>query len=145
MSKNKLLLTRKRDEDFNIDDTIELSEESRQYLNALQTEKLYHCRLCYHKNEKNRCDFHKKYIFDKDQVKEYDAYVNFLNSEMGIISFVELYYTYLAVDFWSHTASILFKDLTSFKCIKDLLHFYNYSCDDNVDILHYTTMDFDDE
>ncbi|AUV65399.1 hypothetical protein [Alphabaculovirus myunipunctae] len=141
MGRNKLLLQRKRDDDFAINELHEISDETRLYLNALQTEKLASCRLCYHNDDSLRCDFHRKYIFTKD-VKQYgDEYVEFLNSEMGIVSFVELYYTYLSVPFWKLTALMMMRDLTNFSSIRELLTFYNYECTDNVDEAPIETMD----
>lgn len=145
MAKNNLLLKRKRDEYPEIRGAFSLSNEARDYLNALQTEKLTHCRLCYHKDNKNQCDFHKRYIFTKN-VNEYrNEYVQFLNSEMGIISFVELYYTFLSIDLWKITAQILFRDLTGFSSVKELLDNYNYTTDENVDSANVETMDTDDD
>jgi len=124
MSRTGLLLQRKKNEDFSIE-SIVLSDITKDYLNALQTEKMYKCRFCYYKNDDKRCEFHKKYIFEKDQKLNYKEYVNFLNSEMGIISFVEMYFSFLMIPFWKQTASILFKDLTGFSSIKELLLKYN--------------------
>jgi Protein of unknown function (DUF1247) len=133
LNENKLLLTRKKDENFEIKESIDLSVETRDYLNALQTEKFNHCRLCYHKDQNLVCDFHKKYIFTKDSLQYHDEYTNFLNSEMGIISMVELYYTYMTVDFWRITGQYIFRDLTGFMSVKSLLQHYNYPYKANVD------------
>jgi hypothetical protein len=142
MGRNKLLLRRKKDDDFTIDEINSLSDATRDYLNALQLEKFYHCRLCYNKNEELRCDFHKKYIFNnQSSSKDNEVYIQFLNSEMGIISFVELYYSYLSVPFWKLNAQFLFRDLTGFSSIKELLTFYNYDCADDVDIVAFETME----
>lgn len=146
MSENNMLLLKKRDEIFDIKDTNKLSEETRVYLNLLQTEKLNHCRQCYNKTDAQevRCWFHKKYIFDKCQTKFYHEYVDFLNSEMGIISFVELYYVYLALDdVWKHNAPILLDKLTGFKSIKSLLSHYNYECEEAADTSNVECMDTD--
>ncbi|ACO53499.1 unknown [Euproctis pseudoconspersa nucleopolyhedrovirus] len=145
MSKNKLLLRKKKDENFDIAESIILSDETIAYLNALQTEKLYHCRLCYHKNAVDKCSFHTKYIFDKDQNKHYAEYVDFLNSEMGIISYVELYYTYLCVDFWNVTAEFVLEDLTGFKNVESLLKYYDHPCLQDVDTPAVNLMNTDDE
>jgi hypothetical protein len=141
MGRNKLLLKRKKDEDFAIAESIDLSETARLYLNALQTEKLATCRLCYHNDDSFRCEFHKKYIFTKNATEHSDEYVQFLNSDMGIISFVELYYVYLGVPSWKLTSLIMMRDLTDFSSIKELLTYYNYDCADDVDKLPYETMD----
>ncbi|AHH82622.1 ORF-33 [Buzura suppressaria nucleopolyhedrovirus] len=145
MAKNNLLLTRKKEDFPDIRGAFLLSDEARDYLNALQTEKLTHCRLCYHKNTENQCDFHKRYIFSKNADNYRQEYVQFLNSEMGIISFVELYYTFLSIDFWNITAKILFRDLTGFDSVKELLDNYNYTSDENVDSVNVKTMDTDDD
>lgn len=133
LGSNGLLLRNKKDEDFNIHETIALSDTARDYLNALQTEKLFHCRLCYHKNDEARCDFHKKYIFKLDPKQHHDEYIDYLNTEMGIISFVELYYTYLNLDFWKMAGQLIFKDLTGFSSVRELLKHYSYECSDDVD------------
>ncbi|AOL56745.1 hypothetical protein [Chrysodeixis includens nucleopolyhedrovirus] len=145
MGRNKLLLKRKKDDDFSIEEINILSDEARDYLNALQLEKFYHCRLCYHKNAELRCDFHRKYVFDQSSDAKNSAYIEFLNSEMGVISFVELYYSYLSVPFWKLNAQFLFRDLTGFSSIKELLTFYNYECLDDVDDVSFETMDEEDE
>ncbi|AGR56776.1 ac34 [Hemileuca sp. nucleopolyhedrovirus] len=143
MGRNKLLLTRKKEEMFDIKETIELCDETRVYLNVLQTEKLKHCRLCYQKDDQYRCEFHKKYIFNKDSMQYYDEYVDFLNSDMGIISFVELYYSYMNVEFWKITGKFIFRDLTGFDSVKALLEHYNHTSKDDVDEPSIESMDTD--
>nr|WUR10778.1 hp [Calliteara abietis nucleopolyhedrovirus] len=145
MCVNKRLLTRLKEDNFDIVEGFELSNEARAYLNALQGEKLKHCRHCYHKNAHRRCEFHKKYIFEKNPNEHYSEYVSFLNSEMGVISFVELYYTYLCLDFWRATAVILFRDLTGFDNVKTLLTEHGYACADDVDVPCVDAMDIDDD
>jgi hypothetical protein len=141
LGRNGLLLQRKKDENFDINETIDISDVARDYLNLLQTEKMSSCRLCYHNDETLRCDFHKKYIFNKNPKEHYDDYVNFLNSEMGVISFVELYYTYLGVSSWRIVSLMMMRDLTGFSSIRELLTYYNYECSDDVDTVPYETMD----
>ncbi|ABI35704.1 hypothetical protein [Ectropis obliqua nucleopolyhedrovirus] len=143
LNEKKMLLKRKKDENFDIKESIVLSDEVRRYLNVLQIEKFQHCRLCYNKDDSQRCDFHRRYIFCKDPLTSYDEYMEFLNSEMGIISFVELYYSYLSVEFWRPTAKFLFRDLTGFDGVKDLLREYKYAADENVDRIDVQTMDMD--
>ncbi|QYC92738.1 AC34 [Trabala vishnou gigantina nucleopolyhedrovirus] len=145
MGRNGLLLRRKKDENFCINETIHLSDETRIYLNTLQTEKLYHCRMCYHKNSSSQCWFHKKYIFDKNPDSDEDDYTTFLNSEMGIVSYVELYYSYLSVEFWRVAAKFLFRDLTGFDNVKSLLEYYNYECAEDADLPAIILMDCDYE
>jgi Protein of unknown function (DUF1247) len=145
LGRNKLLLRRKKDEDFAIAEEIELADATRVYLNALQTEKLSTCRLCYHNDDSRRCDFHRKYLFTKNVKQHNDEYVQFLNTDMGIISFVELYYTYLGVPFWRLAALMMMRDLTDFSSIKELLTYYNYDCADDVDKVPYETMDCEEE
>jgi hypothetical protein len=140
MGRKKLLLVRLKDDNFGIDESINISDTSRDYLNLLQTEKLSACRLCYHKNDDNRCEFHKKYV-DIDMPNSGDDYDKFLNSDMGVISFVELYYTYLGMDFWKPTAVFLFRDLTGFSSIKEMMIHYNYPFDENVDSVPIESMD----
>ncbi|ABM45835.1 unknown protein [Spodoptera frugiperda multiple nucleopolyhedrovirus] len=141
MGRNGLLLQRKKEDDFSIDEKIEISDTARDYLNLLQTEKLSECRLCYHNDDTSRCDFHRKYIFTKDPKQYYDDYVNFLNSEMGIISFVELYYTYLAVSTYKIVSLMMMRDLTNFSSVRELLTYYNYECANDIDVVPYETMD----
>ncbi|AIU41263.1 ac34 [Sucra jujuba nucleopolyhedrovirus] len=145
MAKENLLLTRKKTSVPGLRGAFELSSEARDYLNALQTEKFTHCRLCYHMNSNNTCQFHKKYMFNKPSSQPDNTasseYVDFLNSEMGIISYVELYYTYLSLDFWKLTAKFLFRDLTGFDSVKSLLEYYSYNCDDSADKTNVETMD----
>ncbi|BAC67269.1 hypothetical protein AhnVgp018 [Adoxophyes honmai nucleopolyhedrovirus] len=144
LAKHNLLLQRKKDENFDIKNDLEISDETKIYLNALQTEKMYHCRQCYYKNG-TKCDFHAKYIFTNDEKNNYDEYINFLNSEMGIISFIELYYTYLGLDMWKITAQIMLKDLTGFETVTKLLRHYDYEVSDDADEPRVTPMDMDDD
>ncbi|ABY65786.1 hypothetical protein [Orgyia leucostigma nucleopolyhedrovirus] len=145
MSVNKRLLRRLKDENFDIVESVELSDETRNYLNVLQTEKMQHCRLCYHKSANNRCEFHKKYLFDNNVNRDSKQYTDFMNSEMGVISFVELYYTYLCLDFWKPTAIFLMRDLTGYDNVKSLLNDHGYSCADDVDLPCVNDMDIDDD
>ncbi|AKC91737.1 ac34 [Lambdina fiscellaria nucleopolyhedrovirus] len=117
-----------------------LSNEARDYLNALQIEKMASCHTCYHKNANNaRCEFHKKYLFNAnadDNVvhSNDDNYAQFVISEMGIISFIELYYTYLRLnDFWRPTALMLMRDLTGYSSVCSVLRNCGYETDENVD------------
>lgn len=141
MGRNNLLLQRKKDEDFSINETLHVSDTARDYLNILQTEKLSSCRLCYHNDDSLRCEFHKKYIFSKNSKVYNEEYVKFLNSDMGIISFIELYYSYLSVPNWKMASLMMMRDLTGFSSIKELLTYYNYECNDDVDVVPYETMD----
>ncbi len=146
MGREKLLLCRLKDDDFAIKESNELSDVSRDYLNALQLEKFYSCRLCYTKNDADRCEFHKKYVHTSlISNKTNEDYVNFLNSEMGIISFVELYYTFLSVPQWKMTAVFLFRDLTGHSSIRELLNAYNHKCSLDVDHIDYETMEMDEQ
>ncbi|QWO71602.1 AC34-like protein [Orgyia pseudotsugata single capsid nuclopolyhedrovirus] len=148
MSVNKRLLKRIKDENFDIAESLELSSEAREYLNALQTEKLRHCRQCYYKSDYNRCNFHQKYILNTNNTANGNSsedYINFMNSEMGVISFIELYYTYLCLDFWKPTAIFLLRDLTGYDSIKSLLTEHGYTCADDVDSPCVYAMDVDDE
>ncbi|AGE89871.1 hypothetical protein SlsnVgp016 [Spodoptera littoralis nucleopolyhedrovirus] len=121
------LLSRKKDENFDIAETIELSDATKDYLNVLQLEKLYACRACYERDDSRRCWFHKKYIFTKNMKTHYDEYVQFLNSQMGIVSYVELYYTYLAAPpFWNATAKIMLDELTGHSSIASLLKHHGH-------------------
>jgi hypothetical protein len=140
MGRKKLLLVRLKDDNFGINESINISDTSRDYLNLLQTEKLSACRLCYHRNDDNRCEFHKKYV-NIDMPNSGDDYDQFLNSDMGIISFVELYYTYLGMDFWRPTAVFLFRDLTGFSSIKEMMMHYNHPFENDVDSVPVESMD----
>ncbi|AIE47850.1 ac34-like protein [Peridroma alphabaculovirus] len=144
MGRTKLLLQRKKDDDFAIAESIDISDAARDYLNVLQTEKLSQCRLCYHSDAAKRCAFHAKYIFTKNPKEHPDEYVRFLNSDMGIISFVELYYSYLSVPFWKVASLMMMRDLTGFSSVRELLTFYNYECDDDADEVPFETMDCDE-
>lgn len=145
MGRNKLLFRRLKDNNFAINETHLLSNEARDYLNALQIEKFYTCRLCYHVNEANRCDFHKKYVpLSLLNKKNNDEYYNFLNTEMGSISFIETYYSFLSTQQWKFASVILLRDLTECSSIKELLNSYNYACDDGVDTVDFETMDIEE-
>ncbi|AJD80716.1 hypothetical protein [Pseudoplusia includens SNPV IE] len=145
MGRNKLLLKRKKDDDFSIEEINILSDEARDYLNALQLEKFYHCRLCYHKMPNSDAIFIENMFSISHRTQRIAPTSSFLNSEMGVISFVELYYSYLSVPFWKLNAQFLFRDLTGFSSIKELLTFYNYECLDDVDDVSFETMDEEDE
>jgi Protein of unknown function (DUF1247) len=140
MGQKGFLFKRLKDDEFGINETIDLCEQSRFYLNVLQTEKLFHCKMCYLENDLFRCEFHKKYIFNLDPVKNREEYIKFLNTDMGIISFIELYYSYLSTSpIW--TAQMILRDLCGFSSIKELLQYYNYECNESVDKVDFEIMD----
>lgn len=141
MGRQKLLLARKKDENFEINEIHELSEETRLYLNALQLEKLYRCRACYEPDDSRRCWFHKKYLFDKDMKAYPDEYTAFLNSQMGIVSYVELYYAYLSIQFWSMASHILFDELTGYRSITELLKQHGHQAAPDADRPNVVAMD----
>ncbi|QEI03649.1 hypothetical protein [Rachiplusia nu nucleopolyhedrovirus] len=144
LGREKKLLQRMKDNNFDINEVHELSDVARDYLNALQVEKLYTCRMCYHKNHKYKCDFHKKYIdVNMVSVQHDEKYIRFLNSEMGPISFMELYYVFLSLPQWRLTAQFLMRDLTGCSSVQELLITNECRNSHDVDIVEYT-MEHDD-
>ncbi|AAR28782.1 ORF18 [Leucania separata nucleopolyhedrovirus] len=143
LGRKKLLLAAKKDENFDIEPVHELSDSTRRYLNVLQVEKLYKCRACYGHDQTKRCWFHQKYLFTKDMKQHADEYSQFLNTQMGIVSFVELYYTYLAVPDWVLVGRFVLHDLTGCFTIAELLGHYGHEFEPDVDKCSVEIMDQD--
>jgi hypothetical protein len=135
MGRDKQLLTKRKENEFRLFEINDLSDETRNYLNVLQIEKMFHCRSCYNIDDTERCWFHKKYLFlgpqttnDKETLT--NEYIDFLNTDMGIISFVELYYVCLMMELcWKHKAPKILYDLTGRFSINELLHTHDETND----------------
>ncbi|AAK85588.1 hypothetical protein [Epiphyas postvittana nucleopolyhedrovirus] len=144
MGKQSQLLTemQKNDDEFRIVQQRDLSQNTIDYLNCLQNEKLFHCKLCYSHADWLWCEFHKTHAYRGSRDVNVDAYVEHINSDMGIVSFVEEYYHYLSSNDGKLEAKRVLKTLTNFESLNELLASHNYSAQD-ADTSVYELMDFD--
>nr|ANS70920.1 hypothetical protein [Lymantria dispar multiple nucleopolyhedrovirus] len=165
MGEKKLLLMEEKNENFDIREDHLLSDETRDYLNALQTEKLYRCRACYHRDVAMFCEFHARYSFVASIVengseaaasassvttandKHYEEFIDFTNSEMGIVERVERYYALLSSAreeaVWRAQAPSVFRKLTGFDGVKALLTHYNCAVSTNADSPDFECMAYE--
>jgi hypothetical protein len=132
----------KDDDDFRIEQRRDLSQNTIEYLNRLQYDKLFNCRLCYTHAETMWCEFHKTHAYHGSRDLTDDTYVEHLNSDMGIVAFIEEYYHYLSSCDNKLEAKRVLKTLTNFESLTDLLASHNYTAED-ADTLTYELMDFD--
>nr|AIX47880.1 hypothetical protein [Lymantria dispar multiple nucleopolyhedrovirus]AJR20314.1 orf-38 protein [Lymantria dispar multiple nucleopolyhedrovirus]AMO27540.1 hypothetical protein [Lymantria dispar multiple nucleopolyhedrovirus]AMO27895.1 hypothetical protein [Lymantria dispar multiple nucleopolyhedrovirus]AMO65534.1 Orf-38 protein [Lymantria dispar multiple nucleopolyhedrovirus] len=144
MGEKKLLLAEEKDDNFDIAERHLLSDEARDYLNALQTDKLFECRACYHGRAESRCAFHAAYLVDE---RAGDEYIEFLNGDMGIISRVELYYSHLSAAreeaVWRAQAADVFRKLTGFEGVRALLTHYDRAVPADADAAHFECMAYE--
>ncbi|ADD73747.1 ORF38 [Lymantria xylina nucleopolyhedrovirus] len=144
MGEKKLLLVQEKDDNFDINERHLLSDEARDYLNALQTDKLFACRACYHGRVESRCAFHAAYLVDENAG---DEYIRFLNSDMGIINRVELYYSHLSAAseeaVWRAQAADVFRKLTGFEGVRALLTHYERAVAADADAAHFECMAYE--
>nr|QNN89351.1 hypothetical protein [Spilarctia obliqua nucleopolyhedrovirus] len=129
-------------EDFRILQRRDLKHNTIEYLNFLQHDKLFCCRLCYTHADWLWCEFHKTHAYRGPRDVTIDAYVEHLNSDMGVVSLVEEYYHWLSSSNDKPEAKRVLKTLTSFESLGDVLASYNYSGLD-ADTSTYELMDFD--
>lgn len=143
MGRQSELLTElvKDDDEFRIRQQRDLAHNTIEYLNHLQHDKLFCCRFCYTHVDWLWCEFHRTHAYRGPRDVADDAYVEHLNSDMGVVALVEEYYHWLSCNDASEAKRVL-KTLTSFESLADLLGNYNYSTPD-ADARAYELMDFE--
>ena len=132
----------KNDDDFKLVQQRDLSQNTIEYLNFLQHDKLFYCRLCYTHADWLWCEFHKAHAYRGPRDMTVDAYVEHLNSDMGIVTLVEEYYHCLSSFNDKLEAKRVLMTLTTFNSLNDLLASHNYSAED-ADTSTYELMDFE--
>ncbi|QDL57067.1 hypothetical protein QKQ66_gp130 [Dione juno nucleopolyhedrovirus] len=131
----------KGDDDFRIVQQRDLAHATVEYLNFLQHDKLFNCRLCYTHADWLWCEFHKAHAYRGARNTKLDSYVDHLNSDMGVVACVEEYYHLLSSNNRVEAKRVL-KTLTGFESLVDLLASCNYS-ELDADTLTYELMDFE--
>ncbi|AAP29817.1 unknown [Choristoneura fumiferana multiple nucleopolyhedrovirus] len=132
----------KNDDEFRVVQQRDLGHNTIEYLNFLQHDKLFYCRLCYTHADWLWCEFHKTHAYRGQRDIGVDTYVDHLNSDMGVVALVEEYYHLLATCNERQEAKRVLKTLTNFESLNDLLASYNYS-DTDADTSVYELMDFE--
>ncbi|AGR57163.1 hypothetical protein [Choristoneura rosaceana nucleopolyhedrovirus] len=132
----------KNDDEFRIVQQRDLGPGTVEYLNFLQHDKLFYCRLCYTHADWLWCEFHKTHAYRGPRDISLDTYVEYLNSDMAVVALVEEYYHLLASCNEKQEAKRVLKTLTNFESLADLLAAHNYS-DVNADTSVYELMDFE--
>ncbi|AAC59025.1 unknown [Orgyia pseudotsugata multiple nucleopolyhedrovirus] len=132
----------KNDEEFRIVQQRDLGHNTIEYLNLLQHDKLFSCRLCYTHAHWLWCEFHKTHAYRGPRDISVDAYVDHLNSDMGVVALVEEYYHWLSSCNDKAEAKRALKTLANVESLGDLLDSYNYSSVD-ADTSSYELMDFE--
>nr|BBD51189.1 hypothetical protein [Samia ricini nucleopolyhedrovirus] len=130
------------DDEFRVVQRRDLSQNTIDYLNRLQHDKLFRCRLCYSHADWLWCEFHKTHAYRGPRDMNVDAYVDHLNSDMGVVELVEEYYHCLSSCNDKRNAKRALVMLTNFESLSDLLANYNYPADD-ADTVTFELMDFD--
>ncbi|AVA31216.1 ac34 [Oxyplax ochracea nucleopolyhedrovirus] len=135
----------KIDDEFKIYQKRQLNDVTVEYLNYLENEKLFQCRLCYSHADWLWCDFHRKHLNRQIQHDlTNDIYVDFLNSDMAVISFVERYYFMLSSFSHKEEATSIIKELTNYNSLADLMNEHNFTFSKTkIDVNAYELMDFD--
>lgn len=133
-------LVQNDNDEFRILQHRDLGHNTIEYLNFLQHDKLFCCRLCYTHADWLWCDFHKTHTYNGPCDVSVDSYVEHLNSDMGVVTLVEKYYHYLSTD--KSAAMKVLKTLIKFESLAEALTSYNFSADD-ADVPAYELMDFD--
>ncbi|USC25886.1 duf1247 [Palpita vitrealis nucleopolyhedrovirus] len=129
-------------DDFKIKQIRNLSLETIEYLNLLENDKLFRCRLCYTHAEWLWCDFHRNYAYCGARNLNCDNYVKHLNSDMGVVSLVEEYFFCLSSYNFKHEAKRVLQTLTKFESLSDLMASFNFTTE-NIDKNAYELMDFE--
>lgn len=132
-----------KDENFDIVDKRQLTPATVEYLNYLEIDKLFQCRWCYTTANWLWCNFHKIHAYRGSRSLNNQKYIEFLNSDMGVVSFIEEYYFYLSSCTYKHEAKHILKTLTGFENLAELMESYNFSSDKCIDVNAYELMDFE--
>ncbi|AGA16188.1 hypothetical protein [Thysanoplusia orichalcea nucleopolyhedrovirus] len=130
------------DDDFKVHQIRELSRETIAYLNFLENDKLFRCRLCYTHADWLQCDFHKTHVYRGVRDITCDTYVEHLNSDMGVVMLVEEYFYCLSSCNFKHESKRALQTLTKFESLSSLMASYNFSTP-HLDTGAYELMDFE--
>ncbi|AKN81002.1 hypothetical protein [Lonomia obliqua multiple nucleopolyhedrovirus] len=144
MGKEGKLFPQLKDDNFDIVEKRQLSLESVEYLNYIQHDKLFQCRLCYTHAEWYWCTFHRNHVYRRsEEISTTNLeFVKFLNTDMAVVMFIEKYYYYLSSCNFKQDAKTILKTLTNFETLTDLMKSYNFE-DEFADNTAYELMDFD--
>ncbi|ANF29752.1 ORF-104 [Catopsilia pomona nucleopolyhedrovirus] len=142
MGERGKLLCALKDEHFEVVDKRHLNDATIEYLNYLQNDKLFQCRLCYSHAEWCWCEFHRHHIYRGERDINSAQYVAYLNSDMAVVSYIEEYYYCLSSYNYKDEAKRALKTLTEFESLADLMANYNFSIP-NLDTGAYELMDFE--
>nr|WRK23006.1 hypothetical protein [Bombyx mori nucleopolyhedrovirus]WRK23144.1 hypothetical protein [Bombyx mori nucleopolyhedrovirus]WRK23558.1 hypothetical protein [Bombyx mori nucleopolyhedrovirus]WRK23696.1 hypothetical protein [Bombyx mori nucleopolyhedrovirus]WRK23972.1 hypothetical protein [Bombyx mori nucleopolyhedrovirus] len=130
------------DDDFKVNQTRNLSCKTVEYLNFLESDKLFRCRLCYTHADWLWCDFHRNHAYRGTRDIACNNYVEHLNSDMGVVMLVEEYFYCLSSCNFKQDAKLALQTLTKFESLSDLMASYNFSTPD-LDTNAYELMDFE--
>lgn len=136
------LLSEIKTNNFEILDTRQLSDETVEYLNFIEFDKLFRCRFCYTHIDWFWCDFHRNHLYRHVRDIKNSSYIEFLNSDMAIIMFVEEYYFYLSSSNSKNDAKLVLKTLTNFETLTDMMQTYGFQVE-AIDKNKYELMDLD--
>ncbi|UZE89785.1 hypothetical protein [Parapoynx stagnalis nucleopolyhedrovirus] len=137
------LLTEIKNNNFEILDKRQLSDETVEYLNFLEYDKLFRCRFCYTHIDCLWCDFHRNHVYRYDRKINDSTYIKFLNTDMAVIMFVEEYYFYLSSANNKSDAKHVLKFLTDFETLTDIMQTCGFNVVESIDKNEYELMDID--
>ncbi|ABL75975.1 Mv-ORF23 peptide [Maruca vitrata nucleopolyhedrovirus] len=130
------------DDDFRVNQTRNFNCKTIEYLNFLETDKLFRCRLCYTHADWLWCDFHRNHAYRGARNIECNDYVEHLNSDMGVVMLIEEYFYCLSSSNFKNDAKRVLRTLTKFESLSELMASYNFSTPD-LDTNAYELMDFE--
>jgi Protein of unknown function (DUF1247) len=119
-----------------------LCDETVEYLNFLEYDKLFNCRFCYTHIDCLWCDFHRNHVYRHARKINESSYVEFLNTDMAVIMFIEEYYFYLSSANNKSDAKQVLKFLTDFETLTDMMRTCGFNVE-SIDKNNYELMDID--
>ncbi|AOT85574.1 cyun116 [Cyclophragma undans nucleopolyhedrovirus] len=146
MGRRGQLMPKFQDDAFEVVQKRQLAPETIKYLNYLENDKLFQCRLCYTHADWLWCDFHRAHVYrSPDRSLDNVHYVQHLNSDMGVVMLVEEYFFHLSSFNNKHEAKRALKCLTDFETLSSLMESFNYyyANGDEPDVNAYELMDFE--
>nr|AFS51994.1 DekiORF117 [Dendrolimus kikuchii nucleopolyhedrovirus] len=144
MGRQGQLMSTFQDECFDIRQKRHLAPETIEYLNYLEKDKLFQCRLCYTHADWLWCDFHRNHAYrSPDCNLDSVHYVKHLNSDMGVVMLIEEYFFHLSSFNNKHEAKRALKRLTDFETLSCLMASFNHVNGDELDTNAYELMDFE--
>jgi hypothetical protein len=131
-----------KNDNFEVVNTRQLSDETVEYLNFIEYDKLYCCRFCYTHIDWLWCEFHRHHVYRQRREIENSSYVDFLNSDMAVIMFVEEYYFFLSSCHNKKDARSVLKSLINFDTLSHMMQAYGFEVE-SIDKSNYELMDLD--